>query len=268
MDAWLPPGVQISRKPQGPDGRVVQISVEARCEPGVQISWPAQCTEPSGGPDGRVVAAAGSVYCACHEICAPASPSAVALQVHKALRLPRNLRERQISWQAQYTPLITHDSSHATHLTALITHHTPLITHHSHHIPLITHHSSYTTHPTPLIAHYSSYTTRHTPLITHHSSHTAHHTPLITHHPLHTTHLTPLSSHHSSHTTHLTPLITHHSSFTTHHTPLITHRSSHTAHLAIWSFCFSLNSCLQFCFLWASKPVAWASNLVLMASTH
>ena len=135
------------------------------------------------------------------------------------------------------TQLISHHSSHTTHLTPLISHNSP---HTTHLTPLISHHSSHTTnshrssraaHLTPLISHHSSHTPHLTPLIPHHSSHTLHLTPLISHHSSHTTHRTPLISHHSSHTTHPTPLISHHSSHTTHPTPLISHHSSHTTHL-------------------------------------
>ena len=114
-------------------------------------------------------------------------------------------RRKTENWKARrptLTPLISHHSSHSTHLTALISHH-----------------SSHTTHLTALISQHSSYTTHLTALISHHSSHTTHLTAVISHHSSHTTHLTALISHHSSHTTHLTALISQHSSLTTHLIP-------------------------------------------------
>ena len=54
---------------------------------------PAVTARPPGPPE-------GSAYCAYHEICTPRPPSAApttksTLQVHQALRLPRNLHDRQ-----------------------------------------------------------------------------------------------------------------------------------------------------------------------------
>ena len=94
-----------------------------------------------------------------------------------------------------HTQLISHNSSHTTHLTQLISHT-------NHLTQLITHNSSHTTHLTQLTSHNSSLT------------------QLISH----TTHLTQLISHNSSHTTHLLHL-THHSS----HTQLISHGAVHKA---------------------------------------
>ena len=132
------------------------------------------------------------------------------------------------------TALLSNNSSHTTHLTHYSSR-TLLISHTTHHTPLFSHHSSHTTHLTPLFSHHSSHTTNLTTThLTHYSSHTTHLTHYSSHTLLisHTTHHTPLFSHHSSHTTHLTPLFSHHSSHTTNLTTThLTHYSSHTTHL-------------------------------------
>ena len=79
-------------------------------------------------------------------------------------------------------------SSHTTHLTQLISQ--LLISHHSSHTTHLTHNSSHTSHLTQLISHNSSHTIHLTQFISHNSSHTQ----LISYNSSHTTHLTHLIS--------------------------------------------------------------------------
>ena len=66
---------------------------------------PAATARPPSPPD-------GFVYCTCHEICTPASPSAVptktksTLQVHQVLCLPRNLHDRAAQRRPHVHPVL------------------------------------------------------------------------------------------------------------------------------------------------------------------
>ena len=140
--------------------------------------------------------------------------------VSRPPRLCHLISQLLISHHSSHTTHLTQFISHTTHLTQFISHnssHTIHVTHNSSHTTHLTHNSSHTTHLTQLI----SYTTHLTQLI----SHTIHLTQLISHttHPTNNSSLTQLISH----TTHLITSYTTHLTHTHHKTYLI-HHSSHT----------------------------------------